>query len=179
MQTLRDIMTPDPVTLDAEMTLRQAIEVLRAAAVSGAPVVRGDRVVGVVSGSDILEFEASSPGVPPERSETLEFGELDAPPEEVEDVPGAYFVDRWFDTESDVWTRVSETDSPEWDRMEEHQVSEVMSHRLISFPSDASVADAARCMVDERLHRVLVVDGERLVGVVSTFDIVAGMAAMA
>jgi len=60
----------------------------------------------------------------------LDFGELDTPStrEDVEEAPGV--VDRWFDAESDVWSRISETDSPEWDRMEEHEVAEVMSRKL-------------------------------------------------
>lgn len=178
MQKLRDIMTADPVTLDVDMTLREAIEALSAAGVSGAPVLEGKRVVGVVSGTDILEFEASSPGVPPERVDMLEFGEIDTPSGDVdeEEAPGAYFVDRWFDTEGDVWTRITETDTPEWDRMEEHTLSEVMSSELIAYPPDTPVAVAARRMVDEDVHRVLVLEGDRLVGVVSTMDIVRGVA---
>ena len=176
MQTLRDIMTPDPLAIEPSASLREAIEVLRGASVSGAPVVSGQRVVGVISGSDILEFDVSSSGVPTERPGMTELGGLQATGEEVEDAPGAFFVDRWFDAGSEVWTRMSETTSPEWDRMEEHQVSEVMTRRLITLPPDASVPEAARLMVEERLHRVLVMEDDSLIGIVSTFDIVKSVA---
>jgi CBS domain-containing protein len=178
MQALQEIMTRDPVTLSGGMSLREAIEVLRAAGISGAPVLEGSHVVGVVSVTDILDLEASSPGVPPERREMLDFGEIDTPSsrEDVEEAPGAYFVDRWFDAESDVWSRISETDSPEWDRMEEHDVAEVMSRKLVTLPPDAPVSSAARRMVDDRVHRVLVMEGDRLVGVVTTMDVVRSVA---
>lgn len=178
MPALEEIMTRDPVTLYGGMSLREAIEVLRGSGICGAPVLQGGDVVGVVSVTDILELEASSPGVPPERREMLDFGELDTPSsrEDVEEAPGAYFVDRWSDAESDVWTRIAETDSPEWDRMEEHEVSEVMSRKLVALPPDAPVSAAARRMVDDHIHRVLVMDGDKLVGVVSTMDIVRSVA---
>ena len=39
----------------------EAVEVLRGAGVSGAPVLRGSRLVGVISSTDILELEATAP----------------------------------------------------------------------------------------------------------------------
>jgi CBS domain-containing protein len=172
MQTVGDIMTADPVTLDVDTTLREAIDALQAAGVSGAPVLSGDQLVGVVSGTDFLDFEASSPGVPPERREMLEWGEIDTPSEEdAEEYPAAFFVDRWIDSESEVFTRISETESPEWDRLDEHTVGEVMSRRLVTVDSGAPVSEAARRMLDSGVHRVLVVEERGLVGIVSAFDI--------
>jgi len=169
-------MTRDPITVDEDMTLREAIEILEGAGVNGAPVMSGERVVGVMSATGLLEFEASAPGVPPGRVEMLEWGELDAAPSEDEDAPAAYYVERWFDTEGDVFTRVSETDSPEWDRLEEHTVAEIMSRKLVTLPPSASVSDAARLMVDLRVNRVLVMIGVSLVGVVTTLDVLAAVA---
>jgi CBS domain-containing protein len=173
MVTVRDIMTKDPVTLEVDATLRQAVEVLQGAGVTGAPVVSGRRLVGVLSGTDILELEVSSPGVPPERQEILEWGDLDTPAKEEdgEEFPGAFFVDRWADSEADVWSRFSETDSPEWDRLEEHTVGEVMTRGVVTVTPGATVAEAARRMLDRGVHRVLVVEGEALVGIVTSFDI--------
>lgn len=172
--TLRDIMTPDPVTVDESMTLREAVEVLRAAGVSGAPVLRGETLVGVLSATDILEFEVEAPNVPREQEAEVEVEEPSD--EDLDDAPGAYFVDRWSDAEADVWIRISESDGPEWDRLQEYEVAEVMSQDLIALPPDASIALAARRMVDEQVHRVLVLDGDELIGVVSSFDIVRSVA---
>ena len=52
-------------------------------------------------------------------------------------------------------------------------VRDVMSAQVIAVPPDATVREAARRMVADRIHRVLVVDAAgKLVGIVSTLDIV-------
>ena len=61
MLKLRDIMTRDVVSFDVETGLVEAIEVLAERHISGAPVMSGDRIVGVLSSSDILEFVATNP----------------------------------------------------------------------------------------------------------------------
>jgi CBS domain-containing protein len=66
---VRDLMTRDVGALDPNMSLREAIEVLRREGVSGAPVVQNQKLVGVVSATDILEFQATQPGVPAYREE--------------------------------------------------------------------------------------------------------------
>ncbi len=173
-----DLMQRDAITLDVDMSLREAVEVLRGAGIGGAPVLQGRRLVGVLSGTDVLEFVATSPGVPPERPDMLpEFGEMeDQIPEEEEpehsDVVSDYFFQRWENSEADVWSRIAGTDTPEWDQLEQHTVEEIMSPEVVTVPSAASVADAARKMVRHEIHRLLVVDGEDLTGVLSAFDLV-------
>jgi CBS domain-containing protein len=178
MTKVSEIMTRDPVTVDVDATLRQAVEALQSAGVSGAPVLSRGRLVGVISATDILELEATSPGVPPERIEILDWGEPDLPVEgeDGEEFPAAFFVDRWADSEADVWNRISQTESPEWDRLEERTVGEVMTRKVVTVQPDASVAEAARRMLDRKLHRLLVVDGDTLVGIVSAFDILREVA---
>ena len=56
MLTVRDIMTTEVVTLTPEATLRDAMEALSTNHLSGVPVVSGERVVGVISMTDILSF---------------------------------------------------------------------------------------------------------------------------
>lgn len=50
-------------------------------------------------------------------------------------------------------------------------VSDLMAKRVRTLSSDASVAEAAAAMSRFRVHGLPVVDGERLVGFVSTLDI--------
>ena len=49
MVKLRDVMSRDPVTFTAETDLVDAIEVLAERHIGGAPVVKGDRIVGVLT----------------------------------------------------------------------------------------------------------------------------------
>lgn len=68
MLRLRDIMTTDVVTLTSDTTLREAMELFAHHHVSGAPVVAGGRIVGVVSATDLMMFAASLAGVPTPRA---------------------------------------------------------------------------------------------------------------
>lgn len=71
MTRLRDIMTRDVLAFSPETTLLDAIETLAERHISGAPVLAGDRIVGVLSATDILEFVASNPSM------VADFGEPD------------------------------------------------------------------------------------------------------
>jgi CBS domain-containing protein len=62
---VRDLMTRQPITLVPEMEVRQAARLLADAGVSGAPVVRGDEIVGVVSVKDFLSLMGLRGSVPP------------------------------------------------------------------------------------------------------------------
>ena len=178
MLKLRDIMTPEVVTLDPEMTLRDALEILTARHISGAPVVEGERIVGVFSAMDAIEFLATTPGVPdvaPTQSEgeaedLQETADVDA------DAPPAYFVDFWSDAGADVGERFRDVGTAAWDLLAEHTVSEAMSRRVAALTPDASVRTAADVMQRSGVHRVLVMDGAKLAGIVSALDIANAVA---
>lgn len=177
--TLREVMTEEVVTVGPETTLRDAVEALRDAGVSGLPVVAGGKVVGVVSARDILEFEADAPGVPTEQPTQVEWGGLEEEPdewEEDEEPPAGFFTGMWPDVGADVLERFQEVGAPEWDLLEEHVVAEVMTQRIRAMGPDREVADAAARMLEAGIHRVLVMEGERLLGIVSTMDIVRAVA---
>lgn len=179
MLTLRDLMTPEVMTLDPEMTLREAVERLVSEGISGAPVVVGGRLVGVVSGTDILEFESTNPGVPSFRSGQQEWGELGAPilwEEDVSDPPAAWFREMWGESGADVAERMADPETPEWDFLAEHVVGEVMTRRVVALGPDSPVSEAARVMVGSGIHRLLVTDDDTLVGIVSAMDFVRAVA---
>ena len=67
MLYLRDIMTTDLVTASPEMTVREAMELLSSHHVSGAPVVVGGILVGLITATDLMQFAAALSGVPTER----------------------------------------------------------------------------------------------------------------
>jgi CBS domain-containing protein len=51
-------------------------------------------------------------------------------------------------------------------------VADIMSRKPITIASDAPIGEAARLFVSHRIRRVPVVDGEKMVGIVSRSDIV-------
>lgn len=179
MARLDEIMTKEVVAIPSGSTLRAVVEVLRGANVTGAPVVSGSDVVGIVSATDLLEFEASSPGVPSDQPSQLEWGEAEEEPDEWiegEEPPAEFFVDLWSDVGAGLRERFDEVGGPEWDVLEEHTVDQVMTHTLYSLTPDTDVREAARYMMDNGIHRLVVVEDSELVGIVTTTDIVRAVA---
>lgn len=58
------------------------------------------------------------------------------------------------------------------------RVEDAMSSRVIAFGPQSSVSDIARVMIERGINRVPIIDGERLVGIISRGDIIRSMAAM-
>lgn len=177
MLRVRDLMTTDVATVDPELTLREAVEFFNKRHVSGAPVISGTRLVGVLSATDVLEFEAETPGVPTERP-AMEREEWDEPTIWVdgEEAPAAFFSDQWSDVGADVLERFAEVTGPEWDYLAEHTVAEAMTPVVCSVAPFVDVYSAAEYMIRAGVHRLIVIDEGRLVGILTSLDIVQAVA---
>jgi len=181
MLRLRDIMATDVATVSPQTSVREAMEMLALRHVSGAPVLSAGKLVGVVTGTDLMAFASALPGVPTERDTHDEWELLGEVPtdrevevnvEREDESPSAYFSDLWDDSGAEVTERIAWPASPEWNSLEEHDVSEVMTRTpLATLPPDADVGTAAEMMKRKGIHRVLVTEGDKLVGVVSSLDI--------
>lgn len=178
MTTVSEIMTSDVSTLDADMTLQDAVEALRGWNVAGAPVVQEGRVVGVLSMTDVLEFEATTDPVP-------SFGEERPGPSEALGEPEgtagggaapAYFVDFWPPADEGAPEETGFVDGPEWRHLQDRTVAEAMSRVLVSVSPDADVRRAARVMMESSVTRILVLDGKELTGMLSASDVVRAVA---
>ena len=176
MLTVREVMTTDVLALAPESTLRDAVELLTSRRVTGAPVVSGIAAVGTLSASDILAFEATLPGVPMERDAGDALFEEPMNWDDGMEPPASYFTELWEDAGADVAERFEAIDGPEWDVLAEHTVGEAMSQRVIALPPSAGVHQAAEYMNQAGVHRVLVVEEQRLVGIVTTMDIIRAVA---
>jgi CBS domain-containing protein len=147
MLRLHDIMTRDVLTLDPEATIRDALEWFSAHHVSGAPVVSGGRVVGVVSLTDLATFVADLPAVPTERESQVESTDIG--------------LDR--NTDEHV--------------LEEHTVADAMTRAPIhELGPETTVAAAADFLRSHDIHRVLVTERATLLGIVTTTDIAQAVA---
>lgn len=179
MTSIEAIMTREVTTLEPDMSLREAGERLAADGLSGAPVVAGTRLMGVVSITDLVDFQASSPGVPARRDDQQEWGEFETTDrwdEELGDPPSGFFVDLWAESGGSVRERFEVTDGPEWDLLAEHTVAEVMTRSVVALAPEASVKEAAELMVKRGIHRVLVLRNGELAGIVTTTDVVRAVA---
>ncbi len=166
MLKLKDLMKRDLVNVSPDLTLRELLEVFNEQEVSGAPVVAGGRVVGVISTTDIFDFQEENPGLVPRSGSAL-----DEPPKR----RGGGF-ESWDPSEGGDMEWVRTTRSSDLDLLDEHRVADVMTRDVLSQPSNTSVKAAAAYMLDAGIHRILVIDDGELQGIVTTTDIVRAVA---
>lgn len=159
----RDLMHTDVVRLDVDTALAAAVETLTDARVSGAPVVdASERLVGVFTLRDAARGEVEGG----ER-----YGERPAAQSGIPD---------WDEDDADEGERIERVISMRDDygpaTSAAEQVGDWMNPRVIAVAPDADLRELCRVMADERIHRVFVVEGRKLVGVVSALDVVAHVA---
>jgi len=145
-----DFMQRDVVTVSPDNTLREALSLITENHVTGLPVMdSASRCIGLITSSDILNYEQEHAG------ESAEDGTAD-----------------FYDPESQQWEAIplSAFGLEEFGHV---RVSEVMTRNLIWVDRDTSFKDVARRMMNDRVHRVLVMDvAFRLYGILSAYDFV-------
>jgi CBS domain-containing protein len=97
-----------------------------------------------------------------------------------EEIHGAPVVDEDFRvcgvvSALDLLRAVGERYNDFEDRMRDVTAGDVMTGAIVSVPPDATAAEIARIMRAQRVHRVLVIDGRDLLGVITTFDLLAAV----
>lgn len=50
-------------------------------------------------------------------------------------------------------------------------VEDIMTTEVVTVSPEDGVKEIARCMIDGKLHRVLVTDGDEVLGIVTSFDL--------
>jgi CBS domain-containing protein len=181
LATVADLMTRDVLTLAPELPARDAMTLLAARHVTGAPVMAGARVLGVVTLTDLVQLAAILPAVPTWRREVPEPGE---PPDalafdelvEGEAPPSEYFTDLWADGFVDTATRLAVPDAPEWSALDECTVSDAMTRQCLALAPDTPLDEAAQFLQRHGVHRALVMEGTALRGILSASDLVRAVA---
>lgn len=174
MITVRDIMATDVVSVAPDTSVRQLVRLMADEEISGAPVVdAAGTPVGVVSATDVLRLAADDVeiAVPP-RGRTGEES-----PEPVETGDEEYDLIHYF------WSvgspqRPAELDFQELPEtaLDEVTVGEIMTSAVFDISPDASVAELAAFLLRGRIHRAVVVEDHRLVGIVTAFDVLRAVA---
>jgi CBS domain-containing protein len=178
MLRLRDIMTKDVLSVSPNLSVRDAMALLASRHMSGAPVIDRGQVVGVISSTDLLEFAASLPGVPLAHLQATDFdgAGLAAGQIDLDALRERLFAEVWTGTGVDVPDRTREAAGHEWNVLEEHTVADAMTRAVVSLPPGTPVPVAADRMRMAGVHRVLVMHGNRLLGIVTTKDIANAVA---
>ena len=145
-----DLMQRDILTIAPDESLRDALLLMTEHHVTGLPVMDSlSRCIGLITASDILNYEA----------------------EHAEDsVDGSMM--QHFNPETQQWESVPAS-AFGLEEFGDVRVEEVMTRDLIWVKRTAPLKQVARRMLDEQVHRMLVMDEQlALYGVISAFDFV-------
>jgi len=147
--TVGDVMQRDPVTIAPDADLESLLRVLREHELPGVPVVKGDRLVGIVTENDlVLEGDDHSVHLP-------HYFEL---------FGGVVFLEPLQHLEERLRKAFA------------NRVSDMMTDRVETISPGASVHEAARQISRSGHNRLPVVDDGRLVGVITRVDALEALA---
>ena len=145
----RDIMSKNVVAVKPTMGLRAAAGVLHDHHITGAAVVtETGRLIGVLSETDLIERDAQP------RVRTFE---LKQPPR----------GSRTFSADA----RAADVLDTVEKKVGDGTVGEVFSPYVVTARPETTVSELAAHMVRHRVHRVFIMDGAELVGIVSSMDV--------
>jgi CBS domain-containing protein len=146
--TAKDVMNPSVLTVRDDLTVQELAAFLVENEITGAPVIneRG-KLVGVVSAMDIAENAA-------EGADFVPAGESGgAIPQDVKDHINPGDLRRMHVENAGL------------------QVREIMTPTLYTIPEDTPISKVAQTMISGRIHRLLVTRRGRMVGIVTTLDL--------
>ena len=150
---VKDVMNSNVVFCRPDNTVREAAKILKDNSISGAPVLDGDELVGIISEADLLKLL-----IVPEQ------GELWLPsPFEVIEVPIRELLG-WEETKK-MLSDVGLT-----------KVEDIMTPEVHTISSEASVEEASEHMIRHKTNRLPVTEDSRVVGIITRGDIIEGLA---
>jgi len=146
--TAKEIMNKEVLTVHSELSIQGLADFLFQNAISGAPVISDDdKLIGAVSVTDILRHETV-----PEKG--VQFNHRHD-----------YYVhttdDRFSHQDLDA---LHFTDDPPT------TVADIMNSRILAVGENDTVQQVADTMLKNRVHRVFVTRHDKLVGIISTAD---------
>lgn len=147
----RDLMQVPVHSVAPEMLLTELEQEFSKHRVSGFPVVKEDQLVGVVSRTDVVRQLLVERSLAERTSDFYwdRTGFHEEPAESIQQIAN----------------RVGQ-------RIEDLRVQDMMSREMVVLCADDSLEVVAQKFLDHHIHRAPVVDQGRLVGIISTLDLV-------
>ena len=144
-----DVMTPQPITVEPDTPLKEAIKILAEKKISGLPVVdKTGKLVGVLSETDLMWQETG----------------VDPPPY-IMILDSVIYLQNPARHEKEIHKALGQT------------VGEVMSDKPIAVRPNQSLREAAHLMHEKNIRRLPAIDEEgKVVGIITRGDIIRTMA---
>ena len=147
MLKARDIMTTDVVSVKKETTIRELAELFTKHRVGSVPVVdEGGNLIGIVTESDLIEQDKSL------------------------HIPTVISLFDWV-----IYLESEKKFEKELQKMTGQTVGDICTESVEAVGPDTPVSDVADLMTTKKLHALPVVEGKRLVGIVSRIDLIKTM----
>lgn len=149
-KTVAEVMTPEPITVKPQTSLREAIKILAEKRISGLLVVdEEEKLLGILSETDLMWQESG----------------IDPPPY-IMFLDSVIYLKNPARYEQDIHKALGQT------------AGEVMSDKPITIEANQPLREAAKLMHNEQIRRLPVVnDTGNLVGIITQGDIIRSMAA--
>ena len=144
----QDIMNPNVIVAHESMTIQELSNLLTSNMITGAPVVdESGKLVGVVSGTDIIRSGARRDAALKEKREA------------------SYYLRGWED-------KIDEDELGAFHIIEDEglKVQDIMTPLIFKVSEDTAIGEMADTMIGGRIHRLIVTRDDRVVGIVTTLD---------
>ena len=141
-------MKKDVVTIGEDATVQELAKLLAGKKISGAPVVdRENRMIGIISEDDLVALDTE-----------IHF------PHYIELLGNIVYLESVTKYEERLKNAAA------------GRVGDIMTREVVTVPPDATIPDMATLMEEREVHRLPVVEGDQLVGIVTRADIVRSLA---
>ena len=154
MKTVKEFMNEKVICLSPDDTLFEAAKLLSELNIAGAPVVKKDKIVGIVSISDIIKFI------------DIKLGKLPRI-----DTPGLSTLLLALVQ----MTKIHSDFKKELDKITATKVKHVMTKEVISVSPSQSMLKVAELMEKHDINRLPVVENGKIVGIVARADIIKSL----
>lgn len=124
---VKDVMTTEVITVSPEASFSEAMDIIRKKGIRRLPVVKNEKVVGIITEKDLLSAS-------PSQATTL-----------------------------DVWELTS--------LLSKLKVKQIMRKDVVHVHPNTPIEDAAKIMSDKKIGSLVVLEQEKLVGIITESDI--------
>jgi len=146
----KDIMSTDVVYLHPDDSIFDAAKLFSQLDIHGLPVVKDDKLIGMITVTDIIKF-------------------IDIKTDNLPELKGTSISDVILTIFKTV--KSSESFEKELEKISNSKIEDIMSKELITINQKATFLEIAKIMDKNNIHRVPVVSRNRLIGMITGVDL--------
>jgi CBS domain-containing protein len=169
-QLVADVMQRDVVTVTPETAVRTLLKLLVSSQISGVPVVtEAGEILGVVSTTDVVRLGAGEKEL---NAAELSWETLVLPNEDYEEGSNALF---YHDSVDWLYPTETQAEALPLGVFDGYTVSDIMTPAVFKVKPTDSVKEVGKFLIQGRIHRALVVEEDRLLGIVTALDLLKAL----